>query len=147
MDGKKRRNNITFLIGAGSIICIVVMLLNLLCFHIYNTINSDMPSELVLANQLAHGDGGILSDNWYYSTELRVVNTQLISAFIFRFTENWQLVRVLTAVILYLICGCAIAFLGKSLRWKKKTIILCGFLLLVPYSGTYLCIVQFGMFF
>lgn len=147
MNGKKRWNNITCVIGAGSIICIAVMLLNLLCFHIYNTINSDMSSELVLANQLAHGDGGVLSDNWYYSTELRVVNTQLISAFLFRFTENWQLVRVLTAVILYLICGSAIAFLGKSLKWKKGIIFLCEFLLLVPYSGTYLSIVQFGMFY
>lgn len=147
MDGKKRWNNITFLIWAGINIYIIVMLLNLLCFHIYNTINSDMSSELVLANQLARERGWVLSDNWYYSTELRVVNTQLISAFLFRFTENWQLVRVLTAAILYLICGGAIAFLGQSLGWKKKNIILCEFLLLVPYSSTYLSIVQFGMFY
>ena len=58
MDGKKRWNNITFVIEAGSIICIAVMLLNLLCFHMYNIIDSDMSSELVLANQLAHGWGG-----------------------------------------------------------------------------------------
>ena len=58
MDGKKRWNNITFVIEAGSIICIAVMLLNLLCFHMYNIIDSDMSSELVLANQLAHGGGG-----------------------------------------------------------------------------------------
>lgn len=57
MDGKKRWNNITFVIEAGSIICIAVMLLNLLCFHMYNIIDSDMSSELVLANQLAHGGG------------------------------------------------------------------------------------------
>lgn len=61
MDGKKRWNNITFVIEAGSIICIAVMLLNLLCFHMYNIIDSDMSSELVLANQLAHGcvGGGV----------------------------------------------------------------------------------------
>lgn len=57
MDGKKRWNNITFLIWAGINIYIIVMLLNLLCFHIYNTINSDMSSELVLANQLARERG------------------------------------------------------------------------------------------
>lgn len=59
MDGKKRWNNITFVIEAGSIICIAVMLLNLLCFHMYNIIDSDMSSELVLANQLAHWGGGV----------------------------------------------------------------------------------------
>lgn len=62
MNNKRGWNKITFLIGMGSIICIAVMLLNLLCFHIYNIINSDMSSELVLANQLAQslGGGGII---------------------------------------------------------------------------------------
>ena len=104
--------------------CILV-LLRLQCFHIYNIINSDMSSEMVLAKQLADQGKWILSDNWFYSTELRVVNTQLISAFLFRFTDNWQLVRVVSTIILYMICGVSVAFLGKSLKLKNRIIVLC----------------------
>ncbi|MCI7193052.1 hypothetical protein MR547_07285, partial [bacterium] len=40
-------------------------------------LDSDMASEMVLASQL-NREGGILSTNWYYSTELRVFCEQLL---------------------------------------------------------------------
>ncbi|MCD7992100.1 MAG: hypothetical protein LUK37_10130 [Clostridia bacterium] len=147
MNSNNKGNIILMLLIIGGGGYIAAQLLRLQCFHIYNIINSDMSSEMVLAKQLAEEGKWMLSDNWYYSTELRVVNTQLISAFIFRFTDNWQLVRALTAIILYLICGGAVAFLGKSLKWRGWTIFLCELLMLIPYSGEYLNIVQFSCFY
>ena len=92
MNSNNKGNIILMLLIIGGGGYIAAQLLRLQCFHIYNIINSDMSSEMVLAKQLAEEGKWMLSDNWYYSTELRVVNTQLISAFIFRFTDNWQLV-------------------------------------------------------
>ena len=46
-------------------------------------LNSDDSSELVLGRLLA-SENRLLSKNWYYSTELRVVNTQIFYAFFFK---------------------------------------------------------------
>ena len=51
--------------------------------HATQHLDSDMSSEMVLAKLLA-GEGGILSENWYYSTELRVLNIQIVLSFFFR---------------------------------------------------------------
>ena len=42
-------------------------------------LDSDDSAEMILAELLSR-EGGILSKNWYYSTELRVLNTQLVMA-------------------------------------------------------------------
>ena len=45
-------------------------------------LDSDASSEMVLAQQLSQ-NGGILSRDWIYSTELRVMSTQLVFAPLF----------------------------------------------------------------
>ena len=57
-------------------------------------INSDDASELVLANILAD-QHGIITRDWYYSTELRFLNTNLVNAPLFMIFHNWRLVRML----------------------------------------------------
>lgn len=59
------------------------MFLSYIRHNISNVLDSDMSSEMVLANQLAE-EGGILSHQWYYSTELRVLSTQLVFAPLFK---------------------------------------------------------------
>ena len=41
-------------------------------------VDSDLASEMVLAD-LLNQEGSIISTNWYYSTELKVVNLQWLS--------------------------------------------------------------------
>lgn len=48
--------------------------------HVDHLIDSDMSSEMVLGRLLAK-ENTIISKNWYYATELRVINTQLIFPF------------------------------------------------------------------
>lgn len=68
------------------------------CFFVIrfanNYIDSDMSSELVLARLLAD-EGSLISKNWFYSTELRVLNTQLVFMPLFLVFDNWHTVRVL----------------------------------------------------
>ncbi len=40
-------------------------------------LDSDMASEMVLANQL-NKEGTLLSTNWYYSTEIRIFGNALL---------------------------------------------------------------------
>ena len=72
----------------------------------YLVLDADMASELVLSNLLAR-EGGILTTQWYYSTELRVLNTQLIYSLFFRIWNNWRFVRVggtIALLVILLLC-------------------------------------------
>ena len=76
-DGKQK----IFLIASG------IMLAFVCCYFIWfinaridYLIDSDDSSELILGHLLA-SENCLLSKNWYYSTELRVVNTQIFYAF------------------------------------------------------------------
>ncbi len=45
-----------------------------------NRLDADMASEQLLANLLAR-EGGVMSTNWYYSTELRVLTMSSVECF------------------------------------------------------------------
>ena len=72
-------------------------------------INSDASAELILSNLLNELHEPVMTDQWYYSTELRVLNTQLIYRIaLLIFPGNWQAARILSIVVLLLIlllCG------------------------------------------
>ena len=70
--------------------------------HGKDLLDADMSSELVLAQQLKQ-TGGILSSNWYYSTEVRVLNTQLVYSLLFHAFDDWQTVRLVGNITLYLV--------------------------------------------
>lgn len=63
-------------------------------------LDSDMSSELVLARQLV-SERALFSPQWYYSTEVRLLNTQLVfTPLMAAFGGDWQLVRTLGCMIL-----------------------------------------------
>lgn len=87
------------------IFLIIGYLTNLIYISIngLNLLNSDASSEMVLAN-LLNKTGGILTNQWYYSTELRVINTQLLYKLALRlFPQNWHMARVFSVAIFLLI--------------------------------------------
>ena len=110
-----------------------------------NLINSDHSSELVLGKLLSE-EGGILSTNWFYSTEVRVLNTQIVYKTLFHFTDNWHLVRYLGSLInalILVVCG---GYLTFVMGLKKYIPFITGALLL-PLSFHYFDIVLFGSYY
>ena len=85
----------------GKIMLVTVVLVNAWVTYRYyfNFVTADDASELVLSKMLA-AEGGVLSTNWHYSTELEILNTQLVYSFLFRFISNFKVVRILGQVIL-----------------------------------------------
>ena len=75
----KKETKKQFLIGAALVLELLLLLLYL-NGRINKLLDSDMSSEMVLAQLLAK-ENAALSTHWYYSTELRVLNTQLLYAF------------------------------------------------------------------
>ena len=65
-----------------------------------HNVNADMASEMVLAD-LLNREGGFLSPNWYYSTELRVISPVPVYQLALRiFPGNWHMARTLSLGIL-----------------------------------------------
>ena len=85
-----------WLVFAGTLFVLVFFLAR---YTVY-TLNSDASSELVLAKHLADQGGGLLSKNWYYSTEVKVLCDQLAFELMFFFTDNWRIARMGGTLIL-----------------------------------------------
>ena len=103
MKGLKKKTkgntNILFLLSAVFFIVAFVSLCIFMKFNIVSWLDSDDSSELILSKLLAD-ENRLITDKWYYSTELRVLNTQILYAFFFHVTQNWLMVRLLSFVCL-----------------------------------------------
>lgn len=98
-----------------------------------NLVNADDSSELVLASFLSKGNG-FISRGWVYSSEIRILNTQWVRALLFRFTQNWTLVRILGNLILEGWLLGAYAFLCRQLTRKWTWFWYTAPFLLLPFS-------------
>lgn len=84
-------------------------------FNWENILNSDASSELLLAEQLNH-EGTFISKNWFYSTELRVLNTQFVHKLsLFFFHDNWKYARCFSIAIFMLLILCVTVYIGNQL--------------------------------
>ena len=109
------------------------------------TLNTDDASEFALGKFLAE-EGSLISKNWYYSTELSVINTNLIYPFVFRLSDSWHRVRVISTAVIYLIMLAAYYGLSRAFRFKKY-FALTAALFFIPFSGTFYHFVIKGLFY
>lgn len=110
--------------------------------HIDGWINADDASELVLARLLAK-ENRLITDSWFYSTELRVLNTQLVYTFFFKWTDNWHAVRVLSLALMEIMLVASCLLYCRSLKAGPKAVLLSA-LLITPFSREYLSVVLVG---
>ena len=142
-DMKKEKANELFL--AVILISQILFLMFLTWRFGVQRLDGDDTAEMVLANLLSR-EGGILSHNWFYSTEIRVLNNQIIMSLLFRLFHSWHLVRTLGTGILVTILLTSYLFLcsripeGQHLRkWAP--------VVLLPFSYVYLDIVLYGLYY
>ena len=109
-------------------------------------IDSDMASEELLGRLLSYHPGIFLKD-WYYSTELRVFNSQLFFEFFFFFTDSWHTVRVLTSLTLAVLLLLSYLFLAQSLAIRRSTALYSAPLLIAPFSPVYAKYVLVGLYY
>ncbi|MBR4040535.1 MAG: hypothetical protein IKJ11_10645 [Clostridia bacterium] len=81
-------------------------------------LDADMASELALARQLV-SEGTLFSSEWYYSTEVRLLNTQLVfTPLMALFGGNWQLVRTIGCMILLIALAASCLFAARMIGAK-----------------------------
>ncbi|MCR5209639.1 MAG: hypothetical protein K6C99_05480 [Lachnospiraceae bacterium] len=122
---------------------LILIVLSLVSYGIFmykygaNFLDSDAAAEMILSNLLSK-EGGVLSRSWYYSSELRVLNTQLIFSFLFHIFNNWKIVRITGGILLLIILCTSALFLGKSIKMTHFETSMFALVMLLPVSDLYL---------
>lgn len=109
--------------------------------------DSDMASELLLAKE-CYLQKTFFPRTWYYSTEIRILNTQIISAPLFIFTKNLKIIKIITVFFCSILLPLSLFYLLSSLNITKKWLLWLGCLLTsVPFSLTMWNYVNFGNYY
>lgn len=100
-----------------------------------NHVNSDLASEFLLAKECVL-EKTFWPRGWIYSTEIRLFNTQLVTAPVFLFTDSWTIAKVLTTFFSMAILFFAVYFVLNQIEiktfWLKYLICIFS---VIPFSG------------
>ena len=111
-----------------------VVLLFLNACYLDHWLDSDMAAEMMFSKLLAEEGSIFATTNWYYSTEFRFLYTHLLMGPLFRITDNWHVIRMLTNVVFYVLMLVSYFYMVKPLRMDESKKVLCATALLLPFS-------------
>ena len=109
-------------------------------------LNSDHASEMILGRLLAE-ENVLVSPNWRYSTEIRLIYQTLFTMPLFKLLgnlHNWALIRSIAIFLNNIVLLLSYIFLSKQLKIRTKWIITTSIFLYVPISFLYWDIVIYG---
>lgn len=121
---------------------LVLIVLNLCCHDRW--LDSDMAAEMIFSRLLAREGHMFATTGWYYSTEFRVLYTQLVMVPLFLVTDNWHLIRAITNIVAYALMLAAYFYMMAPLKVDKRWTALTGTILLLPFSETMITHMQMG---
>lgn len=119
-------------------ILILVFLLSVKVTARYSRVylDGDTSADMLLAHEL-YKSGDIMSKDWYYGSEPRIIYNQLVFIPLFHFTSNWSSVRIIGIMILQIIMVLSFSFMMKKANMKTEQILLGSILLLLPFNNLY----------
>ena len=143
---KKRENNREkgFILAVCILGIAFLMLLVLNIFYGDHWLDSDMAAEMIFSKQIAEEGGYFTTPNWYYSTEFRLLYTQLFMVPLFHIFKDWHVIRVITNVLTYVLMLGSYYYFMKPLKVSKTKVVLSSVLLLLPFSETFVTHMQMG---
>ena len=107
-------------------------------------LDSDMAAEMIFSRILSEEHHIFPTTNWYYSTEFRVLYTQLIMGPLFRICSNWHVIRTITNLVFYGLMLASYYYFMKPLKVSRGLTVLSSCLLLLPFSETMMTHMQMG---
>ena len=106
-------------------------------------VDSDLASEMILAD-LLNREGSVISHNWFYSTELKVVNLQWFYRLgLLLFPDDWHLARTFGMAIALALYAAAMLFFVKCAGLGRPGLWMVG-TLLWPFGQHYLVYAIYG---
>jgi hypothetical protein len=103
-----------------------------------------MSAEMIFSKLLSEEGHLFATPSWYYSTEFRVIYTQLIMVPLFKIFQSFHIIRALTNIISYLLMLAAYFYMMEPFKVDRKYTILTGTILLLPFSETMMTHMQMG---
>ena len=138
-------SNVKLISWIWLLLCLIIYCIN--CFSISSgNTDSDISSELILAKDLADRNQFVFSDNWFYSTEIRVISLNLLYSPLFQIIDDWFLVKRIGSTIAVLLMIAALFFLCRQLKIKNLFPFAAGALLL-PLSKQYFLMVLYEAYY
>lgn len=123
---------------------VLVLLLFLNLFFQSHWLDSDMAAEMIFSRLLAREGHLFATPDWYYSTEFRVLYTQLIMGPLFLICGDWHLIRLITNMLFYGLMLGSYFYMMKPLNIHRCRTILTSLFLLLPFSETMMTHMQMG---
>ena len=96
-----------------------------------NRISSDWSAELILARELLR-EKKLITDTWHYSTEIRILYTQLLAMPLFCVFHSWDVIRAGQGCLLHLLLLLSYCFCMKGTKISPKWVYLSSVFLFIP---------------
>lgn len=120
------------IISVLAIIAVMIVIANYVGTQ--RQMHSDIAAEMMLWRECVI-EKSLMPRGWGYSTEIRILNTQIFGALFFAITNNWALVKTLVSVTYLIVLALATLFLLKQLAIEKLWIkLLCITFMVAPFS-------------
>ncbi|MEA4914234.1 MAG: hypothetical protein VB061_06660 [Christensenella sp.] len=131
------------------LICIVARIVQISLYSyatFYQTVQSDMAGDLLQA-ELAASQGHLLfANNWYVSTELRVIGINIIPTILFYFGLSYQMIWALTCGISAIFISGGVYLAMRMLRIERFESLLASLLILLPTSALSYCLYTYPIY-
>ena len=101
-----------------------------------NITDADVSSEMVLGKFLAD-QNKIFSTDWFYSTEIRMFNANLVYMPLFKIFDSWLLVRFFSSILLQAMIVGSYYYFSRRIQMRKNAFFLSAALMLLPISIHY----------
>lgn len=126
---------------------VIILCLVLFCiFKPDNLMHSDTTAEVILSKLLAD-ENKLITKNWFYSTEIRIVYSQLLMVPLFKIFDSYRLVKFLSVFLFYGLMVMTFLFVCRRMGLKKQWALLGLALLFSPLSNEYLDMMFIGCFY
>lgn len=135
MGADKHTVRFAAIAGFGALLAAGLVLYLFVHHRMDNVLDSDIATQLVLSKMLQE-EGGILSENWHYATELRILGYNLFFAPLFHFISNWRIVRTVGSMAAFAALLLSIGYFCVQAHMPQYFFAL-GTLFLLPFSEQY----------
>ena len=122
--------------------CLAVTVGNYAAYGEHN-LDSDMSSEFVLA-QLLNEEGRLITDSWYYSTEIRLVSPLPVYQLTLALFGSWHTARTVSIAILLVLMALSLLYLAKGVGCSVSSALLCASALILPVTRYHANLFVFG---
>lgn len=107
-----------------------------------HNLNSDLSSDIVFAD-LLNEEGKLITDNWYYSTELRIVSAVPFYQLGLMIFDSWHAARTFAVALMLALTAASVMFLGCQAN-MPLTGIYGAAALMLPVSYTSMFLFTYG---